>query len=126
MLEFSAMALGRSSLPTISATNDWRVGMSNDANRPDKPGEEQDVPDLHRPAHGQNAQTKRDEDQAALGHQEQLALVHAVGHDARQQRKQEDRQAAGEVDPARIEVRGRFHGGRVAALEPPAAAPQAP
>ena len=74
-----------------------------------QPRKEQDVPDLHFAFRRQDAKTQSAQNQAALRHQEHLALVHAVGDNAGQQREQEDRQAAGKVHPAGVKVRSGFN-----------------
>ena len=91
VVELMATALASSSLPTISTTNDCRTGMSTALIRPRTNGEQQHLPVGDDAGDVEQAEQQRDQRQAGLGGEQQLALVEPVGEHAAPQPEQDRR-----------------------------------
>ena len=100
IIELSAIALGKSSRPTISTTKVWRAGMSKAVTRPLKRGQNDHVLDPHHAGPGQRRQDERAQHQQHLRDDDQPAAIDVVDHHAGEQRHQQHRQVTGETDHA--------------------------
>ena len=90
MVELMPTALASSSLPTISTTNDCRIGVSIGGDQPEHGGQHEHVPVLHDAGDVEQAEHQRDEGEPGLGREQQPALVAAVGEHPAPQAEQSD------------------------------------
>ena len=105
--ELSAMALPRSSFPTISTTNDCRAGRSNALMMPNTNARASTIHGCTTPGVTTVARTAACTQRRALGEEQQPALVHAVDHRAGPEREQHHRQELGEAEQPEHERRVR-------------------
>ena len=96
IIEFIAIALGRSSRPTISTTNAWRPGMSNELTNPLSAASTITYSTLTTPAHVSAAKHERAHHQQRLRADDQAPAIDVIDHHAREQRDQHDRHVARE------------------------------
>ena len=88
---FRATALATSDLPTISTTNDWRMGMSKALTMPRIDRQREDLPHLDPAAGDEEAERQRQPTGDCLGDDERATLVDRVGHDPAEEAENEDR-----------------------------------
>ena len=100
IIELSAIALGKSSRPTISTTKVWRAGMSKAVTRPLTAARMITYSTRTDAGPGQRRQDERAQHQQRLGGDDQPAAIGVVDHHAGEQRHQQHRQVAGEADHA--------------------------
>ena len=108
--ELMATALGRSSRPTISTTNAWRVGMSTALLKPSRRASTEDLPDLDPAAGGEREEAEgqqhlddlRDDERAALGQRVRDEAAEEAedehGQELRGRRQPQDERVAGELE----------------------------
>ena len=86
IIELSAIALGKSSHPTISTTKAWRPGMSKAAHQTVERGQNDHVLDAHHAGPGERRQDERAQHQQHLGGDDQPAAIDVVDYHAGEQR----------------------------------------
>ena len=90
--ELRLTALRTCRLPTNSATNTWRVGLSTDRDETEQGGDQVDVPDLCRSGQREESQQGRQGCGSRLGDHQQGALGVAVGEQPTDQAEDQHRQ----------------------------------
>ena len=103
--ELRAIAFGMSSRPTISTTNDWRVGMSKALTVPSRAATDQDLRIVTWPESVSAASTAGEQGRRALRPDQQPAAIEVVGQRAADRGQEEDRRLADEAGQAEQERR---------------------
>ncbi len=101
IIEFIAIALGKSSRPTISTTNACRPGMSNELTNPLSAARTITYSTFTTPAHVSAAEHERADHQQRLRDDDQAPAIDVIDHHAGEQRDHHDRHEAGERDDRR-------------------------